>query len=167
MNKSIKNGFCPKCGALMRNNVCQSCDFSVNTDNSTNSYKNEEVTYSQIPQPTKKNRTGLIVGIIIGGIALVLIIGVVIMIGAYVVFNYSVTKTPDLAFPEVENDDYDEYVYDDSYDDYYYEYYDELFGEEENEAEDYFEKYGNTIVEPEMEGQQWNDIWDSPKTAEE
>lgn len=167
MNKSIKNGFCPKCGALMRNNVCQSCGFSVNTDNSTNSYKNEEVTYSQIPQPTKQNRTGLIVGIIIGGIALVLLIGIVIMIGAYVVFNYGVTKTPDLDFTEVENDEYDEYVYDDSYDDYYYEYYDELFGEEENEAEDYFEKYGNTIVEPEMDGQQWNDIWDSPKTAEE
>ena len=163
MNQSIKNGFCPKCGALMRENVCQSCGFSVNMDDSTNSYKNEEVKYSHIPQPTKKNKTGLIVGIIIGGIALVLLIGVVLVIGAYVVFNYSVTKTPDLAFSEVENDDY---YYDDSYDDYYYEYFDELFDEEENEAEDYFEKYGNTIVEPEMEGQQWNDIWDSPENTE-
>ena len=164
MNKSIKNGFCPKCGALMRENICQSCGFSVNTDDSTNSYKNEEVTYSNIPQPTKKNKTGLIVAVIIGGIALVMIIGVVLVIGAYVVFNSGVTKTPELAFPEVESDEYD---YDDSYDDYYYEYYDELFGKEENEAEDYFEKYGNDIIEPEMEGQQWDDIWDIPETAKE
>lgn len=166
MNKSIKNGFCPKCGALMRENMCQSCGFSVNTDDSTNSYKNEEVTYSNIPQPTKKNKTGLIVAVIIGGIALVMIIGVVLVIGAYVVFNSGVTKTPELAFPAVESDEY-EYDYDDSYDDYYYEYYDELFGEEENEAEDYFEKYGNDIIEPEMEGQQWDDIWDIPETAKE
>lgn len=164
MNRSIKNGFCPKCGALMRENVCQSCGFSVCIDYSTNPYTDGENTYSYIPQPAKKNKTGLIIGIIVGGIAILVVIVLLLSCIGFVLGYTEVLNVPDLAFPEVE-DDY--YSYDDSFDDYYYDYYDEFHNEEETEAEDYFEKYGNTIVEPEMEGRQWDDIWDTPENEEE
>lgn len=152
MNQSIKNGFCPKCGALMRQNVCQSCEFSVNMDYSTDfqSQIAEENAYSPIPQPVKKKKTGLVVGIIIGVVALFLLVGIVLIVGVYLVFNYSVAKTSDELWV-------DEYLYEDI-SDYEYDY--------EYEENDTFENYGNEITEPAGADEYWQDIWDTPESLE-
>lgn len=36
MGQNIQYDFCPKCGALMRQGVCQSCEFTVNVNPAPN-----------------------------------------------------------------------------------------------------------------------------------
>ena len=61
MNKSIKKGFCPRCGALIRGNVCQSCDFTINVNEyeEMQSQVMDEDYFGAIPSPEKNKKTGI------------------------------------------------------------------------------------------------------------
>ena len=159
MNKSIKNGFCPRCGALIRDNMCQSCDFTINV----NEYKQmrsqvmDEDDFGAIPEPEKKKKTGLIIAVIIGIILFVLLISVILAIGAYFVLNHNnATMKTDIKYLE---EDIYENVYEDFESSYEYIYEEDI--EQDLETEDYFEEYGNTIKEPDAPEGTWDDIWDT------
>lgn len=158
MKKSIKNGFCPRCGALMRENVCQSCEFTVNVNEyeEVKTYTMDEDSYYASPSPDKKKTIGLVIGVIVGIVLLVLLIGVILTIGSYFVLNHSATMKPDIEYLE-------EDIYEDVYDDFEssYEYIYEEDIEQDLKTEDYFEKYGNTIKEPNAPEGTWDDIWDT------
>ena len=77
MDQNVHYDFCPKCGALMRQGVCQSCEFTVHINGETVGQECDVPQYN-IPQyntvNTKKNsKTGLIIGLIVGGAVLILI----------------------------------------------------------------------------------------------
>ncbi len=93
MDQNKQYDFCPKCGALIRQGVCQSCEFKVNGYVAPNQEMNSNVQqmgmeYS-VPQskPEKKKNTGLIIGLVIGGVLFVLVL--VILLVAFITF-YSI-----------------------------------------------------------------------------
>lgn len=148
--------FCPRCGALMRDGVCQSCEFTVNVNpqqapnygqgypnpqqasnygQGYNTYQNGAMNMGVPPmQQPKKSKTGLIVGIVIGGIVLVLILAIVLGLGITVLVknaskdndveieeDYNYEGDYDYEF-EYNHDDEDDYSYDDESDDAETEY---------------------------------------------
>ena len=154
MNDNIYYDFCPKCGALMREGVCQSCEFTVKhnavSDVPDMGMYNDSVTVSNIgipnpvPQPPKKSKTGLIVGLIIGGVVLISVIAIVLVVGIYIAVN-AVTVSEKNSNAVIKENENSFYGYDDK---------DEVT---ENDTND----FSNEIKEPiGSAGQQWSDIWD-------
>ena len=160
MKKSIKNGFCPRCGALIRGNVCQSCEFtiSVNEYEEMQSQVMDEDCFGAIPSPKKNKKTGITIIVIIGIILFVLLISAILVIGAYFVLNSNnATMQADIEYLE------EEAIYEDVYEDFEssYEYIYEEEIEQDLNTEDYFEEYGNTIKEPDAPEGTWDNIWDT------
>ena len=136
MNWNVDNGFCPKCGALMRDGICQSCEFSINVDqyHNTEKYSATPIPSMEMPlmeQTPRKKKAGIIVGIIIAIVCFILVIVIVAIIAIYVVLNTNtrMEKQPDIVTPK-EDEDYnsinpdieipalDEEVWDDIWDDF-------------------------------------------------
>ncbi len=155
MEQNIQYDFCPKCGALMRQGVCQSCEFTVNVNpNITNVSYQEQVNnpYGNTmgigmpqpkPQPPKKKNTGLIVGLVIGGVCLVLIIVVVALITLYIIFNMvNIPESEDITTPLEE---YDSFEYD--------------YGNDEEPDTDI--NIAPDLDSPLIGEETWDDIWDN------
>ena len=160
MKKSIKNGFCPRCGALMRGNVCQSCEFTVSVSEyeEVKTQVRDEDNFCAIPAPEKKKKAGITIIVIIGIILFVLLISAILVIGAYFVLNSNnATMKADIEYLE------EEAIYENVYEDFEssYEYIYEEEIEQDLNTEDYFEKYGNTIKEPDAPEGTWDNIWDT------
>ena len=131
----------------MRGNVCQSCEFiaGVSEYKEVKTQVKDEENFSAVPEPEKKKKTGLIIGIITGSILFILLVGIVLVIGVYVVFNFNYNTISKMDFLEED----------------YYDY--GILREETISSQDedrYFEIYGNTIKEPDAQGESWDDIWD-------
>ena len=162
MNQNVQYDFCPKCGALMRQGVCQSCEFTVNVNpvpkpemnmgngynanpnpgmnmgNGYNANPNSGMnmgnpTYQNPgnnsytpnpgvgmpqpkPQPPKKNNTGLIIGLVIGGVCVLLVLVIVAIIALYSIFNMAYASDKEEFFHTEEEED--EYLFDYDYDNY-------------------------------------------------
>ncbi len=143
MSENRDYGFCPRCGALMRDGVCSSCGYTSRPSAQPNvpggagqgqaaqgnpgqqPYGTAGQPYMQgtpyvQAQERKKSKKGLF-------IALGVIAGVLLLIGlilAIVFFGQAVGRAVSLE-QESSNDSYDDYYDDGYYDDYYddYEYY--------------------------------------------
>lgn len=169
--------FCPRCGALMRDGVCQSCEFTVNVNpqqtqnvqgytnpqqapNYGQGYTNPQVqtNYNQgygtyqnnatnmgVPpmQQPKKNKTGLIVGLIAGGILLFVVIIIVAVIGIF--FALTAGKTDDT------DDSINEYEYEFNYDDEY-DYSDDDSDYENNEDDYTWEEEDDGLIDLDGDG---------------
>ncbi len=143
MNEDVYYDFCPKCGALMRQGVCQSCEFTVNVSREyiEPQYK---VPQANAVQPEKKSKTGLIVGLIIGGIALMLIVVAIVAIAVWSLFNNISALGRDEY--RTEEDGGHSYDYD--------------YREDDLEQDEFSSLPDMTIQMPDAEGDTWDDIWD-------
>ena len=102
--------FCPRCGALMYKGQCKSCEDYMQNMQYYNPQQNFQYTYQNMPP--KKKHTGLIIGLIIGGVLfLALIAGLLAVVMLRTYKNYKVTEK---TIEELE-------------DDYYYNFYDNTF----------------------------------------
>lgn len=157
MENNVHYDFCPKCGALMRQGVCQSCEFTVKVNTATDvpvmgtDCGSNTAIPNPVPKTVKKSRTGLIIGLIIGGVVLLSVIAIVLVVGTYIIFSLMSASEKDY---DAGIDVGEEYIYD-------YEDDDEVT---ENDISDYV----NEIKEPvESEGQSWSNIWDEPQQTED
>lgn len=152
MDQNVHYDFCPKCGALMRQGVCQSCEFTVHINGETVGQECDVPQYN-IPQyntvNTEKNsKTGLIIGLIVGGIVLMLIFVVAVVIALSISVKCIIETNE-----EINNSKQ------------YYE--DDTTSDEDFTAEDEdLDLPDMTIEMPNADGQTWDDIWDEPTEEE-
>ena len=165
MEENKQYDFCPKCGALMRQGVCQSCEFTVSGYSTQNQELNPSaqqmgMQYNENipkPQPEKKKNTGLIIGLVIGGVFLALVI-VILLVALIAFFGiYTAVSLSDKdesykveeAYPDVEED----YPFDyDSDNDY---------------RSDEDDIYNPLDENPVIGDQTFDDIWDEIQKANE
>lgn len=151
--------FCPRCGALMYKGQCKSCEDYMQNMQYYNPQQNFQYTYQNMPP--KKKHTGLIIGLIIGGVLfLALIAGLLAVVMLRTYKNYKVTEK---TIEELEDDyyynfyDYEDYDFssdfldeygDSIWDDYDLdEYYDDLYGNEEYDDEDSADDFAEESTE--------------------
>ncbi len=135
MSENRDFGFCPRCGALMKDGVCQSCGYvirqpsaqpNVQRDSGAqNGYYGQPymqgTPYVQVTE-RKKGKKGLIIALSVIGMVLLLLIFIVTLVFWSGMIEQAGTDSS-------YNESYDDY-YDDSNDDYYDNY------------EDYYDDYG-------------------------
>lgn len=154
MEEKKQYDFCPKCGALMRQGTCQSCEFTVNGYVAQNQEMNPNVQQmgipNNIPQPKqeKKNHTGLIIGLAIGGVLFVLVI--VILLAVLIVF-FSMYSAVSLSDREDAYKVEEAYPFDDDY-------------EVDEEDPDIYNPLDET---PAIGDQTIDDIWDEIQKVNE
>lgn len=114
-------GFCPKCGAITQNGVCQSCGYGKRPGMSVNTNTTES--YGEVPKKKKRMSAGgkVVIGLVIL-LAVLLIVFIVLAVRA--VMDHTEQSNPiigDGFFDGFEND-YDGYEADDDWwdDDYNY-----------------------------------------------
>lgn len=128
MSEKKDYGFCPRCGALMQDGVCKSCGFGGKMGPGVQVTMNQSFSPGQ---PVHKKKNKLVIGLVIGGIALLMLL----FVASVVFFMYTVSKEASRsgAYQDGFGDNYGgDYDYNYDYDDGFYEpdpkdpYYEEL-----------------------------------------
>lgn len=157
MNEVGQYDFCPKCGALVRDGICQSCGYqipgykpdvhaAVNTaspvsnspsQNGQPQYNGQQYNPYSMYQPQKKSNNKVWIGIAIGGaIFLFLAIFAIFALIFGLVMTGISKEEKESSWEEMYPYEYDDnYEYD--YDDYFYDDYDDYFYDEYDWDEEY------------------------------
>lgn len=145
MNDREGYGFCPKCGALMQDGVCRSCNYTMRTESQAGTGWPgaaggwNEPSLRPVKKPKKRSGNGKVLAVIFGGIGILFIVAIVLSM------VYSIRKVVNEVqrgtIPGYGYDDNGYFGYgnpysDDGYDDYddSYEYY------EPSENDDYYKE---------------------------
>lgn len=158
--EQVNAGFCPRCGALLRDGVCLSCGFASNSENyegmnfeTTNSY-NVALGSTPYDVPVKKNNgKAITIFFICFGAAIILLVLLLFLVYETLSeFRESIVGAVEseqgIFNGMIESDE----TYEDSYDDFYYDFNeDEMLGETT--------EYGYTIDDYEVLGEGQYYMW--------
>lgn len=163
MSDRDKFGFCPKCGALTQNGICQSCGYGRYFGALSNQENRQEYTYSESGTKQKKSSgKKILIGICIG-LAVLFILAMLLFFAASM--HMSLGQSSMEVIPGYGNydgsfgygDPYaDNWNYDDSYDSYV-----------PHESDDYYEEITDATSTDLSYGVIWNSVSMRPDDPED